>query len=199
MQDLAINTSADTKRLAKELDVDLSKVTFDLDKFGNFKKAQMKKLSNRQKGVIPPSRKGTLYAPYKLKPKYNKDVDMLMLDYFSVDPYHMNKQGKLVANDYPTIVKFCDKYNVDFWQFKTWLSKKNDPKYKTLHATYDKCKELALNFLLVNAQKKLIDPLFTQFCLKNLYQWTDRSDTRINVQQTGYATMVRRLSEARNN
>lgn len=104
---------------------------------------------------------------------YDPDYCQQMLDYFSVPPYitkthtTRDKYGNIrelteeVATDCPNFSGFCAKIGIGRRTLYEWTSKHAD-----FLRTYEKCKELQINWLIINGSKGLIEKTFGLFMAK---------------------------------
>lgn len=127
----------------------------------------MAKKAKKVKAVV--SREGIGGRPTLYDPDYCQQ----MLDYFSVPPYEEkiierfdkfgNKQSIVaeVATDCPNFSGFCAKIGIGRRTLYEWTSK-----HAEFSRTYEKCKELQINWIITNGNKGLIEKTFGLFMAK---------------------------------
>jgi hypothetical protein len=87
--------------------------------------------------------------PTKYKPEYAQ----MMLDYFDIQPYEVNEDGKLKGNRMPTLERFAIQIDVDPNCLYTWANAKdenNELLYPEFFSTYNKCKAMQKDILVTN-------------------------------------------------
>lgn len=135
-----------------------------------------KKKTKRAKSNKP--KKRPVGRPSDYRPEYAQ----ALLEYFSEKPYKtisvMNGLGievdKVVATDFKSLAGFAIEIGVARSTISLWAVEKNEDgnlKHPEFSEAYARAKDFQENFLVVNANKNLINPRFAEFTAKNVINW----------------------------
>jgi hypothetical protein len=132
-------------------------------------------------------KKAKMGAPTKYKPEYCQGI----VDYFTreltkiITKEKLNKDGDVVqvsetvAEDLPLFEGYAASIGVHRETLLNWTQKHSD-----FFDAYKKAKDLQLQMLLLNGLGGHYQSAFGIFALKNLHNWTDRQESKINANVT---------------
>lgn len=122
--------------------------------------------------------------PTKYDEKYCEEI----LSFFDVEKtkiilekfYYKNGEEKEkeveVANELPTIQRFCHNIGINKSTLHEWVKK-----HKEFTDAYKKAKDLQEDMWLTNSLKGLYPGAFTIFAGKNMFGWRDKTETDITT------------------
>jgi len=126
--------------------------------------------------------KGDAKHPGGAPTKYKKAFCKELIDFFDIEPY-IEKQRTImskgkpitidmeIANDWPTLAKFCTTIGVHRDTLQEWAKK-----HPEFSVAIKKAKEYQESILVTNGLKGLYNPGFAIFAAKNVIGWKDRQE-----------------------
>lgn len=109
--------------------------------------------------------------PTSYKPEYCQEI----VEFFSCRPYEVTKDfkhGRIeIPNEFPTMIKFAMKINVDVTTLQEWAKV-----YPDFSRSYNKSKKLQEQFISENSLRGNYNAPFAIFMMKNVAKWRDEED-----------------------